>query len=110
MGITALLIPLIHSPTFFLAAGAIYGSAFGLIPVTFATLITELAPRDKYIAAMGVYNSAIDFGLFIGPLMGGVAAIFRDIAPFFLALPLALIAIIMTPNSTEARPHGEGYR
>jgi predicted MFS family arabinose efflux permease len=46
---------------------------------------------------MGVYNSAIDLGLFVGPLLGGgAAAVINPRAPFFVALPLGLAAVIMT--------------
>jgi len=91
----ALAVPFLHAPLAFLAAGAVYGSAFGLIPVTFATRITWLMPRDKYTTAMGVYNSAIDFGLFLGPLLGGAVAFLNAVPPFALALPLGLAAAAM---------------
>ena len=95
MGAVVLLVPLFHTPTAFFLAAAAYGCAFGLIPVTFATLVTRLVPYDKYTTAMGVYNSAIDLGLFVGPLLGGGAAVLNLRAPFFVALPLGLAAVIM---------------
>jgi MFS family permease len=97
-GITGvvLLIPSIHAPAAFLVAGAVYGAAFGSIPVTFATFVTWFAPRAKYTTAMGVFNSAIDFGLFVGPLLGGVAAFINTLAPFLLALPLGLAAVLIS--------------
>lgn len=92
---TALAAPLLHTPFAFLVAGAVYGSGFGLIPVTFATRITWLIPQDKFTTAMGVYNSAIDFGLFLGPLLGGAVALLNAVSPFALALPLGLAASAM---------------
>ena len=97
IGGVVLLVPLLHASSAFFGAAALYGCAFGLIPVTFATLITRLVPPDKYTTAMGVYNSAIDLGLFVGPLLGGAAAaVLGPSAPFFVALPLGLAAVIVT--------------
>jgi len=97
IGGVVLLVPLLHTSSAFFGAAAVYGCAFGLIPVTFATLITRLVPSDKYTTAMGVYNSAIDLGLFVGPLLGGVAAaVLGPTAPFFVVLPLGLAAVIVT--------------
>jgi MFS family permease len=106
MGIAGvvLLIPRVHAPSVFLVAGAVYGAAFGSIPVTFATLVTWLAPRDKYTTAMGVYNSAIDFGLFVGPLLGGVVAYMNTLAPFLLALPLGVAAVSVSLNVVGSAP------
>jgi MFS family permease len=91
-----LLVPLLRGPPVFLVAGAVYGCAYGLVPVTLATLVTRQTPRDEYTTAMGVYNSAIDFGLFIGPLLGSAAALLNIVSPFFLALPLGLGAILIS--------------
>ncbi len=103
MGGVVLLVPLLHASPAFFAAAAVYGCAFGLIPVTFATLITRLVPADKYTTAMGVYNSAIDLGLFLGPLLGGGAAavLGGPRAPFLVALPLGLAAMIVTLKTEE---------
>jgi MFS family permease len=90
-----LLVPLFHAPAVFLMASALYGLAYGLIPVTFASLVAQVAPREKYATGMGLFNSAIDFGLFVGPLVGGGAASISILAPFFLALPLGMGAIVM---------------
>src|SRR5205807_3467673 len=65
----------------------------GLTPVTFAMLLTGRVAPDQYTAAMSVYNSAIDLGLFAGPLLGAAAARFSVAAPFLLALPLGLTAV-----------------
>jgi predicted MFS family arabinose efflux permease len=97
IGGVVLLVPLLHSSSAFFGAAAVYGCAFGLIPVTFATLITRLVAPDKYTTAMGVYNSAIDLGLFVGPLLGGAAAAaLGPSASFFVVLPLGLAAVIVT--------------
>ncbi len=90
----ALLVPLLHSTTALLLAGAVYGFVGGLVPVTFTTLMARLSPRDRYTTAMGVYNSSGDLGFFIGPLMGGAAALLGIVGPFVLCAPLGLAAVI----------------
>jgi MFS family permease len=106
MGGTALLSPFFHTPPAFIAAGAVYGAAFGLIPVTFATRVTRLMPRGDYTTAMGVYNSAIDLGLCLGPLLGGLIGATRIVPPLYLALPLGLGALTMSLGAM----HSEGAR
>jgi predicted MFS family arabinose efflux permease len=102
---TELAIPLLHGGPQLLAAGAVFGAALGLTPVTFAMLITRRVPPDQYTAAMSVFNSAIDLGLFAGPLLGAAAARFSVAAPFLLALPLGLTAVaigLRAPRQTAS--------
>ena len=56
-----------------------------------------------YTAAMGVYNSAIDYGLFLGPLLGGALALVSPAAPFGLALPLGLTALVLTLGAADTK-------
>jgi MFS family permease len=91
------LVPLLslHSPGAFVVMGAMYGLAGGLMPVTFATLLARLVSRDQYTTAMGVYNSSGDLGFFVGPLIGGIAALLGIWAAFYAALPLGVTAVIV---------------
>ena len=89
-------VPFAHAAPPLLAAGVLYGAAIGLMPVTFATLVTWRVPADRFTAAMSIYNAAIDFGLFAGPLLGAAAARLDVAAPFLLALPLGLVAIVIS--------------
>ncbi len=102
--VLAPLVPLLHlhTPAAFVTIGAIYGLAGGLMPVTFTTLLARIVPRDQYTAAMGVYNSSGDLGFFVGPLIGGIAALFGIWAPFYAALPLGVAAVIVGLATTEA--------
>jgi len=102
-----LVVPLIRTPPALLAAGAVYGFGFGLIPVTLATRITWLIAPEKLTTAMGMYNSAIDFGLFLGPLLGGALVAFSSMPPFSLALPFGIAASVMALGST---PRAEAAR
>jgi DHA1 family solute carrier family 18 vesicular amine transporter 1/2 len=92
-----LLVPLfhLHTPAAFLVAGAFYGLTGGMIPVTFTALIARQVPRDKYTSAMGVYNSSGDLGIFVGPLLGGVAALLGIWAPFLLSAPIGIAAVMI---------------
>lgn len=106
MAAVELMVPLAHSGPPLFAAGVLYGAAAGLMPVTFATLVTWRVPAGGYTGAMSVYNSAIDFGLFVGPLLGAAAARFDVAAPFLLALPLGLVAVAMGLRTPHDAPAG----
>jgi hypothetical protein len=54
-----------------------------------------MVPRDKYTTAMGVYNASGDLAFFVGPLIGGAAALLGIWAPFYLCLPVGLVAILI---------------
>jgi len=92
--VISLLVPVFHTVPVFLVAGAFYGLAGGFVPVTFATLVARRVSREHYTTAMGVYNSSGDLGFFVGPLLGGAAALLGILAPFYLCVPLGVAAII----------------
>jgi MFS family permease len=66
-----------------------------MIPVTFTTLVSRMVPREKYTTAMGIYNSSGDLGFFIGPLLGGIAALLGIRAAFLLSLPLGAATVLI---------------
>jgi MFS transporter, DHA1 family, multidrug resistance protein len=107
---TVFAVPLIHGASL-LAAGALFGMASGIMPVTFAMQFTQRVTPDLYTAALSVYNSAIDLGLFAGPLLGAAvaAAASTVAAPFLLALPVgvAAVAIVRRVPSGVAQPWPE---
>ncbi len=92
--VIGMLVPLLHSGTAFLLAGAAYGLVGGLVPVTFTTLVARSIARERYTTAMGVYNSSGDLGFFVGPLIGGAAALLGLAAPFLLCAPLGAASIV----------------
>ncbi len=92
-GVIALLVPLLHTTPALMAAGAAYGFVGGFVPVTFTTLMARLSPPERYTTAMGVYNSSGDLGFFIGPLLGGGAALGGLLGPFLLCAPLGAAAV-----------------
>lgn len=96
-GLTGVLlaVPFLRTAAPLLAAGVVYGAAIGMMPVTFATLVTWRVPPAGFTAAMAVYNAAIDFGLFAGPLFGAAVARLDVGAPFILALPLGVATVVL---------------
>jgi MFS family permease len=107
--VIAPLVPLFHThtPAGFIMLGALYGLAGGLLPVTFTTLLARIVPRDKYTTAMGVYNSSGDLGFFVGPLIGGAAALLGIWAPFYLSLPLGIAAVAIGLRIMKASEHSQ---
>lgn len=99
-----LAVPFARAASVLVAAGMLYGIAIGLMPVTFSTLVTWRVPPDRYTGAMSVYNAAIDFGLFAGPLLGAAVARVDVAAPFALALPLGLAAVVLSLRTEHGSP------
>jgi predicted MFS family arabinose efflux permease len=97
-----LAVPLTHSAGPLLVAAAIFGLTGGTVPVTFTMLVARFSSRDQYTSAMGVYNSSSDLGFFVGPLLGGAAALLGIVAPFLLALPMALAGIFFARTGRAA--------
>jgi MFS family permease len=89
----AALAPLLHTPSALLLGGAVFGLAGGFLPVPLTTIVARLVPREHYTAGMGVYNSSGDLGNFLGPLLGGAAALLGLLAPFVLCLPLGIAGV-----------------
>ena len=75
------------------------------MPVTFTTFLARIVPREKYTTAMGVYNSSGDLGFFVGPLIGGAAALLGIWAPFYLSLPLGIAAVAIGLRIMKASEH-----
>jgi len=100
----SLLVPLLHAPASFLIVGAVYGFIGGVVPVSFTTLIARITTREHYTSAMGVYNSSGDLGFFVGPLLGGAAALLSVSAPFFLCAPLGAAAWLSARSAVRGLP------
>ena len=97
----------LHTQAAFIVIGALYGLAGGLIPVACTTLMARLVPRDKYTTAMGVYNASGDLAFFVGPLIGGAAALLGIWAPFYLCVPIGVAGVLigvrgMAPGATRS--------
>jgi MFS family permease len=88
------MVPLLHGVGVLLVAAAAFGLFGGVIPVTFTMLIARFSSREHYTSAMGVYNSSGDLGFFVGPLLGGIAALTGILGAFLLAVPLGIAAVL----------------
>ncbi len=75
------------------------------VPPALSTRITDGAPRDNLVAAMGGLNAAADLGFFVGPVVGGVLA-GGGVQWAFALVPavtlLALILLIADPARSQA--------
>lgn len=100
--VASLAVPLLHTPGAFVALGIVYGFLGGIVPVSFTTLIARITPRERYTSAMGVYNSSGDLGFFVGPLVGGAAALLGIAAPFLLCAPLGAAAWLTAQSAARA--------
>ncbi|GEM_PF-701949 len=94
--------PLLHGAAPLLVAAVGFGAAGGMIPVTFTMLIARFSSREHYTSAMGVYNSSGDLGFFVGPFLGGAAALLGIVAPFVLAFPLGALGVAMALRGIAA--------
>ena len=106
--LASLIVPLLHTPAAFVLVGAAYGFIGGVVPVTFTTLIARITDRDRYTTAMGVYNSSGDLGFFVGPLLGGAAALLGIAAPFLLCAPLGAVAVLSARSAIRVLPEPAG--
>jgi MFS family permease len=88
------------------------------VPPALSTRITDRAPRDNLVAAMGGLNAAADLGFFVGPVVGGVLA-GRGVQWAFGLVPavtlLAVTLLVADPDRSRAEsplsfvtPEGDG--
>lgn len=78
----------------------------GAIPPALSTRITDRAPRENLVAAMGGLNAAADLGFFVGPVVGGVLAGGGVQWSFALVPAVTLLAVILLVVD-PARPQAE---
>lgn len=87
------------------------------VPPALSTRITDGAPRDNLVAAMGGLNAAADLGFFVGPVVGGVLAGAGMQWAFALVPAVTLLAVILlvadparrqAERSSFATPGGDG--
>lgn len=76
------------------------------VPPALSTRITDGAPRDNLVAAMGGLNAAADLGFFVGPVLGGVLAGAGVQWAFALVPAVTLLAVILLV-ADPARPQAK---
>ena len=77
------------------------------IPPALSKRITDRAPRDNLVAAMGGLNAAADLGFFVGPVVGGVLAGGGVQWAFALVPAVTLLALILLVADPA---HSQGER
>lgn len=100
--------PLIFILSALMAAGAVSW----ILPGTEA-LLTEIVPANLYGEMSGVFDTAKDFGMIIGPLSAGIlATTFSNVlAPFLLVTVVTGLAALVAgwafwPSGKEVKHHG----
>ncbi|MGD8543768.1 MAG: MFS transporter, partial [Candidatus Bathyarchaeota archaeon] len=107
-GFLALLTP----PSFvsFLIAGVIVGVGVGILYIAPSALVMDVTPPSQRGLIIGFYSTVWGIGFFLGPLLGGVAAIYSVSAPYMLSTIasamggiLALIGLMWTHKKTPLK-------
>jgi MFS family permease len=107
-GFLALLAP----PSFvsFLIASVIVGVGVGILYIAPSALVMDITPPSQRGLIIGFYSTVWGIGFFLGPLLGGVAAIYSVSAPYMLSTIasamggiLALIGLTWTHKKTPLK-------
>jgi MFS family permease len=69
----------------FLIAGVIIGVGVGMLYIAPTALIMDITPPSQRGLIIGFYSTVWGIGFFLGPLLGGVAAIYSVSAPYMLS-------------------------
>ncbi|UCH69764.1 MAG: MFS transporter [Candidatus Bathyarchaeota archaeon] len=103
IGFLALLLP----PSFvsFLIATVIVGMGVGMLYIAPSALLMDATPPSQRGLTVGFYSTVWGIGFFLGPVLGGAAAIYSVGAPYILSTIasamggiLALIGLMLTPK------------
>ncbi len=76
------------------------------VPPALSTRITDGAPRDNLVAAMGGLNAAADIGFFVGPVVGGILA-GGGVQRAFALVPVVTLLAVVLLVADPARPRVE---
>jgi len=101
-GIGVGIIPFLESfPTMFFVnfLSALLGAA---IPLALSTRVTSRSPQQHLVAAMGGLNAAADLGFFVGPVLGGILALW-GVQWAFAIVPLVTITALMLLRADTLR-------
>ncbi len=80
----------------------LYFIAFNILEATLPSLISKIAPADAKGTAIGVYNTAQSFGLFLGAAIGGSIYTHFGPAGVFSFTSLLMLAWLIASLSMEA--------
>ena len=105
-GFPLLIIPFVSDFWILLGLAVIYGVGFAAVTAAAPALITELVPKDTVGTSMGFFDTVMDVGQTIGPIISGLvfAATLQYSALFFsLTFVLLLSCIVFVLVHAEKR-------
>jgi len=96
-GLPLLIIPFTRDFWSLLVLAVIYGVGFAAVTAAASALITELVPRDTVGTSMGFFDTVMDVGQTIGPIISGLvfAASLQYSALFFSLTFVLLLSCII---------------
>jgi MFS family permease len=106
-GIPLLMIPFASDFWILLVLAIMYGVGFAAVTATAPALITELVPKDTVGTSMGFFDTVMDVGQTIGPIISGLifAATLQYSALFFsLTFVLLLSCIVFVLVHARKQP------
>ena len=87
----AWIFPTLESFPLLLAVAAVYGGAVATVRSASAALITDLARRERYGSAHGVFGTLMDIGHASGPITAGIIIANAGYRPAFLTCSAVLM-------------------
>ncbi|HET6780844.1 MAG TPA: MFS transporter [bacterium] len=94
-GLGIAIVPLLHSFESLLVANFLSALVGAAVPLALTTRVAALAPPDQLVPAMGGFNAAADMGFFVGPVVGGLLAVFGLGWTFGAVLPVLAISVLL---------------
>lgn len=91
-GLPLLFIPLVSDFWVLLSLAMVYGFGFATVTASAPALISELVPKDIVGTSMGFFDTVMDIGQTIGPIISGlILATSLEYTGLFVSLTLILI-------------------
>jgi MFS transporter, DHA1 family, multidrug resistance protein len=86
-----LIVSAAHTYPMLVLGAALFGLGMAAVTASTAALVSELARKDAYGAALGVLSSIMDVGQSTGPMVGGLIVGASGYGAAFLAVALVLV-------------------
>jgi MFS family permease len=91
-GLPLLIIPFVSDFWILLVLAIIYGVGFAAVTAAASPLITELVPKDTVGTSMGFFDTVMDVGQTIGPIISGlIFAVTLQYSALFFSLTFVLL-------------------
>jgi MFS family permease len=95
---------LIHYFWGIIAALSLYFVAFNVLEASLPSIISKIAPAAAKGTAMGVYNTAQSFGIFVGGALGGYLSHYHGFAAVFIFCSILMALWLASALSMQAPP------